>query len=73
MNPSNGHTSEVRMVGLILVGHEEKEEPVRELDALQDVDAHVEEDAVQDRKRDVAEHRGQQDGDPDHDEGQSPG
>ena len=57
MNPSNRHTSEVRMVGLILVGHEEEEEPVRELDPLQDVDAHVEEDAVQDRKRDVTKHR----------------
>ncbi len=47
--------------------------PVCELDPLQDVDAHVEEDAVQDRKRDVAKYRRQQDGDPNHDESKGPG
>ena len=70
VDPGYRHPAQVGMVRLVLVGHEEEHEPVGELDALEDVDAHVEEDPVEHRQRDVAENRRQEDRDPDHHEGQ---
>ena len=47
------HLAEIRIVWLILLGHKEKKEPVKELQSIQRVDPHVEEDTIEDRHRDL--------------------
>ncbi len=47
------YLSEIRIVRLVLLGHEEEEDPVEELEAVQGGDTHVQEHAVQHRHRDL--------------------
>ena len=53
--------SQVGVVGLELFGHQEQQHPVEELEAVQGGDAHVKEDSVEHRHRDLAEDGGQED------------
>ena len=47
--------SEVKIVWLVLAGHEHQEQPVNELHPIEGVDTHVHEDTVQDRHGDELE------------------
>lgn len=53
MNPLDRNLSEVRVVWLVLLGHEEEQHPVEHLDPVEGADPHVQEHAVQHRHRDV--------------------
>ena len=48
MDAVEGHAAQVGPVGLVLLGHEEEQDPLEELDAVQGSHAHLQEDAVQD-------------------------
>ena len=47
MDPVEGHAPQVGSVGLVLLGHEEEQDALKELDAVEGRDAHVEEDTVE--------------------------
>ena len=50
------HLSEIWIVWLVLLGHEEEEDPIEELEPVQGGDAHVQEHTVQHRHRDLSKH-----------------
>ena len=50
------HLPEIRVIWLILLGHEEEQHPVKHLDTPKGADAHVQEHTVQHRHRDHAQH-----------------
>ena len=54
------HSPQVGQVRLVLFGHEEQEDPVKELEAVERGHAHEEEHPVQDRHGDLAQDRGHQ-------------
>ena len=55
------HLADVVLVGVVLRGHEQQDEPLSELDPVQRHHAHVEEDPEQNRQRDLTQNL------PDHD------
>ena len=75
VNARKRHLSEVGIVRLILLGHEEKKEPVKKLQSIQRVDPHVEKDTIEDRHGDLLQNwrkkRGETDKNEDGDVGDS--
>ena len=69
------HLSEVGIVRLILLGHKEKKEPVKELKPVQRVDPHVEKHTIEDWHGDLLQYwrekRGETDKNKDGDVGDS--
>ena len=57
MDSGERNLSQIWVVWLILLGHEEQEESVKELETIQRVDAHVEEDTIEDWHGDPLEDR----------------
>lgn len=68
MNAPQRHLPKKHVVRLIFNGHEHDEDPVKELEAFEGRDAHVEEDTKEDRHRDVAEDGCQKNRHPNHEE-----
>ena len=60
--------TEIRIVWLVFLGHEEKKEPVKELQPIKRVDPHVEKDTVEHRHWDLLQYWRQKGGEADKDE-----